>query len=200
MIPKTFARRTLRAVLAGAACTLALSLAACGGAGGGTSANSGGQGGPGAPAGASFNDADVMFAQMMIADHTMVGDMAKLATTRAANPRLKALARKMAASEGKTVKDLSGMLKGWGKPAKAEHPMEMPGMMTGKDMAKLKAMAGAGFDRMFTTMMITHHNGSIKMAREEQTNGASAKAKAMAGEMVKTQTAQVAQLKKISRR
>jgi uncharacterized protein (DUF305 family) len=70
--------------------------------------------------------------------------------------------------------------------------------MTDADMTNLKSMNGMNFDMMFAQMMIKHHNGSTQMARDEQSKGVSVEAKAMADAMIKTQTAQVTELKKFA--
>jgi uncharacterized protein (DUF305 family) len=49
---------------------------------------------------ATFNDADVMFAQMMIPHHEQAVDMAGLAPERASDPGIKELAAKIKAAKG----------------------------------------------------------------------------------------------------
>jgi uncharacterized protein (DUF305 family) len=61
----------------------------------------------------------------------------------------------------------------------------------------LKSMEGVEFDRMFIQMMISHHNGSMQLAMDQQKNGSNPEAKTMAGEMHTTQTDQVAKLQAI---
>jgi uncharacterized protein (DUF305 family) len=46
-------------------------------------------------------------------------------------------------------------------------------------------------------MMVAHHNGAIKMAQDEQANGKSADAKALAKNIADSQQAEVATLQKI---
>jgi uncharacterized protein (DUF305 family) len=73
----------------------------------------------------------------------------------------------------------------------------MAGMTSESDMKMLESMSGTEFDRMFIQMMITHHNGSMQMAMDQQSKGANPDAKTMAKDMHTTQTDQVAQLEKI---
>jgi len=61
-------------------------------------------------------------------------------------------------------------------------------------MTELNTASGTEFDRMFTRMMIEHHEGAIQMAREEHASGANADAKSLAATIEKTQTAEVAKL------
>jgi uncharacterized protein (DUF305 family) len=203
-----YMRRTFRFqrfVLSVAAVGTAVALAACGSqdAGGtgqsGDMANMPGMSQPAADANASFNDADVAFAQMMIPDHQMTEKMAKVAKKKASSKDLKDLAGQMVEGQSETVDMLQGWLKEWGKPATADMAgMQMPGAMTDKDMDMLESMNGMEFDMMFAEMMIKHHEGSMQMARDEQAKGASPEAKAMAADMLKEQQAQVKALQGIA--
>jgi uncharacterized protein (DUF305 family) len=94
--------RTLvrRATLAGATLTIALLLTACGDHdampgmqhGSGTTAAGTTAAGSASAGATAFNDADVMFAQMMIPHHQQAVQMAALADTRAADGEVKTLA------------------------------------------------------------------------------------------------------------
>jgi uncharacterized protein (DUF305 family) len=138
---------------------------------------------------ATFNDGDVMFAQMMVPHHRQAVEMAALADTRASDPQLKQLATQIKAAQDPEITTVSGWLTAWGKqvPAASGHDMGgmshgMPGMMSDGDMAKLKATSGKAFDKQFAQMMIDHHNGAIQMAGDEQANGTNPDAKALAAE------------------
>jgi uncharacterized protein (DUF305 family) len=195
--------------IAGVALVSALTVAACGGtdnhnmpgmAGGNSSA-------PATAGTATFNDADVAFAQGMIPHHQQAVEMATLAGTRAIDPEIKTLATQIKAAQQPEIDTLDGWLKAWGQPAAAAsgHNMPgmsgaMPGMMSDQDMTGLKAATGAAFDKQFATMMIGHHNGAITMARDEQAKGVSPEAKALAGKIINAQQAEVTQLQKITAR
>jgi uncharacterized protein (DUF305 family) len=204
-----------RLALAGVALVGSVLLAAgCGNSGGGHDMGNMGGGAMSASAGsnanASFNDADVMFAQMMIPHHKQAVEMATLADTQATDPQLKQLAAQIKSAQDPEITKMTGWLQAWGKPTTAPsgHSMGgassmpgmgggMPGMMSDADMTKLKAAKGKDFDRQFATMMIGHHNGAIQMARDEQTNGSSADAKALAKNIADSQQTEVATLQKI---
>lgn len=195
-----------RIVLSTTAVGAALILAACGSGDSAAGSQSGGMANmpasnqsAAADAQASFNDADVAFAQMMIPDHQMTAKMAEMAQEKAKTRELKSLAGQMLEGQSEVVSTLQGWLKAWDKPASSDMAgMEMPGAMSDKDMDMLKSMNGMEFDMMFADMMVKHHEGSIKMAKDEQAKGASAEAKALAADMVKAQQAEVAKLKKIA--
>ncbi|TMR37373.1 DUF305 domain-containing protein [Nonomuraea zeae] len=147
---------------------------------------------------ATFNDADVMFAQMMIPHHEQAVEMAELAPARATGPEIKELAAKIKAAQDPEIQTMKGWLTGWGKTA-PEDGMghDMPGIMSQEDMTKLKAAKGAEFDKLFTQQMIAHHNGAIEMARTEQSGGSNPEAKELAKSIETTQQAEVEQLQKI---
>ncbi|MFF0328709.1 DUF305 domain-containing protein [Nonomuraea angiospora] len=151
---------------------------------------------------AAFNDADVMFAQMMIPHHQQAVEMADLAGTRAADKEVKELAAKIKAAQDPEIQTMKGWLTAWGKPMPSEgmdHGMghDMPGMMSEDDMKKLEAAKGGAFDRQFAELMIAHHNGAIQMARTEQAQGSNAEAKELAKTIETAQQAEVAQLREI---
>ncbi|MEJ3742550.1 DUF305 domain-containing protein [Actinomycetes bacterium KLBMP 9797] len=196
-----------RFVFSGTAALATLVLAAgCGGGDDMGGMSHGGTVSPSAAAtpAASFNDADVRFAQMMIPHHQQAVEMATLAGSRASDPQVKQLAAQVKAAQDPEINTMTGWLTAWGQSTAAPgggHDMpgmsSMPGMMSDEEMAKLEATEGAEFDRMFTRMMIAHHNGAIQMAKDEQQKGASPEAKALAATIEKTQTEEVTKLEAI---
>jgi len=150
---------------------------------------------------ASFNDADVSFTQNMIAHHQQAVEMAGLAETRAAKPEIKKVAAAVKAAQQPQIDKLTGWLNAWGKPLVPAGGHggghAMPGMLSEQEMTKLKSAKGVDFDRQFARMMIAHHNGANDMAREVQAKGSNPEVKKLAGELEKTQTAEVQTLQKL---
>ncbi|MBB5084537.1 DUF305 domain-containing protein [Nonomuraea endophytica] len=156
---------------------------------------------PAAATSATFNDADVMFAQMMIPHHRQAVEMADLAVGRAADQEIKDLAAKIKAAQDPEIQTMQGWLQEWGKPLPTggmDHAM--PGIMSEDDMKKLAAAKGAAFDRMFAELMIAHHNGAIEMARTEQQQGADPEAKELAKAIETAQQTEVAQMRALLER
>ncbi|MEO3776687.1 DUF305 domain-containing protein [Micromonospora sp. B11E3] len=213
MRTRTTARR---AALAGVGLTAALALAACGSADDSGHPSSG-QGTPaatvssGAPASepTTFNDADVMFAQMMIPHHQQAVEMAELAETRAADAEVKSLAAQIKGAQDPEIATLTGWLAAWGRPLSAagsghghgappsSTAHDMPGMMSDADMTSLASATGTDFDRRFLTMMIAHHEGAISMAKDELAKGANQDAKALAQRIAASQQAEIDAMNKI---
>ena len=195
-------RTLVRRILLPFAATAVLALAAgCGGDDiGGMDPGSGAQTTASASgSSATFNDADVTFAQNMIVHHQQAVEMADLAATRAASGGIKTLATQIKAAQQPEIDKMTGWLTAWGKPtepAGGHGGHSMPGMMSTGDMDKLKAASGAAFDKQFAQMMIDHHNGAIEMAREVQKNGSNPDVKKLAADIEKTQQAEVTTLQK----
>ncbi|GAA4192567.1 DUF305 domain-containing protein [Streptosporangium oxazolinicum] len=150
--------------------------------------------------GASFNEADVTFTQMMIEHHRQAVEMAGLARTRSQDPEIKKLAAAIDKSQGAEITTMTGWLARWGKPATPSGGMQghdMPGMMTGEDMKRLDAARGREFDRMFLRMMITHHQGAIAMAETERARGSDPQAKELATTIEATQRAEIKRMRKL---
>ncbi|MGW6536908.1 DUF305 domain-containing protein [Streptomyces sp. NPDC055051] len=205
---RTFRNRIPRALgLTGAVAAAALLLAACGDEGGsmsgmdhdGRTASASATGAPfAAPSAAgSFNDADVMFAQMMIPHHEQALEMAKLADGRAEDAGVKRIVAAVRQAQDPEIQKMRAWLKGWGRPESAGAGHSMAGMMSEQDMKKLADAKGKDFDRAFAELMIAHHEGAVTMARDEQRDGRNAEAKALAGEVVRAQTSEITELRKI---
>jgi uncharacterized protein (DUF305 family) len=144
--------------------------------------------------------ADIRFVQMMIPHHEQALEMAALAPRQAASAKVKALAERIDAAQGAEISRMQSWLRQNGQSEQSPHhghgapapeTMRMPGMATPQQMAQLKAAAGTGFDRLFLTLMITHHQGALTMANEELTKGTAVLIQEMAQEVIVTQTAEI---------
>ena len=181
---------------------VAVLASACGGTSTGSTGATGSSG-----SAAGFNDADVTFVQSMIPHHTQAVTMATMAASHASSPAVKDLAAKIEAAQGPEIDTMTGWLKAWGKDSTAgssgmdgmggmtQGSSAMPGMMGDGQMKSLDAASGAAFDQMFLTMMMSHHQGAIEMAKTEQANGKNADAVALAKKIEADQTNELAQMK-----
>jgi uncharacterized protein (DUF305 family) len=189
-----------------AAPVLAATLAACGSADGKDSGGAmGGHSSAPAAAPAGHNAQDVMFAQMMIPHHRQAVDMAELAATRASQPKVKALAKAIQGAQDPEIQKMTGWLHNWGAEMPAGGGMAMGhggggGMMSDAEMNRLEKLSGPAFDAAFLKMMIKHHQGAVAMATTEQRGGAAADAKAMAGSIIGSQSAEIAQMRRLLNR
>lgn len=151
--------------------------------------------------GATFNDADVTFAQGMIPHHEQAIEMADIALdpSVAAGNNVKEIATRIQGAQDPEIELMKGWLASWGQPEMgdmADHDMtSMTGMMSAEDMDMLSSLAGSEFDRMWMQMMIEHHEGAIAMAEEVKTAGQNTDVALLADQIIAAQTAEIAEMK-----
>lgn len=155
---------------------------------------------------AEFADADVAFAHGMIPHHEQAVEMAQLAEGRAEDPRVLDLATRVEQAQQPEIDVLEGWLEEWGAEPAAEGGHDADhgaghggdtGMMSADDMAELEAAEGAEFDRRWLQMMTEHHLGAVDMARTEIADGRNEDAVAMAREIDRTQTGEIAEMEEL---
>ena len=151
---------------------------------------------------AGFNDADVTFASHMIPHHQQAVEMAELAETRAASQQVKDLATQIKNAQGPEIQQMTAWLEAWGQPMPSDMGGmdmggSMPGMMSEDEMSQLENATGAKFDRIFLTMMISHHEGAIEMANTEQADGKNQDAIDLAIQIEQAQTAEIATMREL---
>ncbi|QOV36964.1 DUF305 domain-containing protein [Streptomyces ferrugineus] len=206
--------RTLvrRAALATTATAAALVLAACGGDSGSASGEDTASGASAsssasADAAGAHNDQDVTFTQGMIPHHQQALQMAKMAATQASSAEVKDLASRIEKAQDPEIQTMSGWLKAWGEDVPSSMPGmdhggghsgdDMPGMMDTKDMDELMKASGKGFDTMFLTMMVEHHEGAVEMATTEKEKGEYGPATQLADAVITAQTAEIKEMNKL---
>lgn len=150
---------------------------------------------------ASFNDADVAFAQNMITHHQQAIEMASLALDPAsgASSEVTDLAQRIKAAQDPEVSMMSGWLDHWHEPmtmdSAAGHDMgsmhSAEGMMSSEDMDQLMRLSGAEFDRAWLQGMIEHHRGAITMAEQIKDEGDNPDVLALADQVITAQQAEV---------
>ena len=148
---------------------------------------------------AQFNDADVMFAQMMYPHHAQAVQMADMANGRTDNPDVLSLASAIAAAQQPEMDQMTAWLTEWGQPAPSADMGQMggmdhssgSGMMTTQDMDALRAASGPEFDRQWLTMMLAPHTGASEMAHPELADGTAPAAQALARTIVATQQQEI---------
>ncbi|MER6781617.1 MULTISPECIES: DUF305 domain-containing protein [unclassified Streptomyces] len=196
-----------RTALAATAVAAGLVLAACGS---GDIMNTAGAVPATAPASSEadrHNQADVTFAQGMIPHHRQAILMSDMVAANGASAEVKALAEKIKKAQAPEIETMSGWLKAWGEKVPTGISMDgmghgdddsgMPGMMDDQDVNRLGNTKGNAFDTMFLTMMIEHHEGAIDMAETEKQQGGYGPAKALADDIITSQTAEIAQMQQM---
>jgi len=150
------------------------------------------------PKGALYTEADVRFMQGMIAHHAQAIYMSRMASAHAANPRVVKLATKIDQSQIAEIRLMQDWLRRNGQVApdtSSWRTMQMPGMLTAEQLARLDVAQGAEFDRLFLTLMIQHHNGALKMVDDLFANSLNAQdvdVSVFANDVQTVQTAEIA--------
>ncbi len=130
--------------------------------------------------------------------------MSDMVAAHGTSPDVKALAEKIKKAQAPEIETMSGWLKAWGEKVPSGVSMDgmghgddsgMPGMMDDRDTDRLGNARGNAFDTMFLTMMIEHHEGAIAMAETEKQQGSYGPAKALAGDIITSQTAEITQMR-----
>jgi uncharacterized protein (DUF305 family) len=180
----------------------ALALAGCSGSEEPTSQDTSAvaESGSGSDEATAHNDADVMFAQMMIPHHEQAVEMADAVLAKdGTSPEVAELATEVKAAQAPEIEQLGQWLDAWGAERTSEHTGHagMSGMMSEEDMQALEAATAPESDRLFLEQMIAHHRGAVEMAQEEVETGSDANAVAMAQTIVETQSSEIAAMESL---
>ncbi|MEO1188178.1 MAG: DUF305 domain-containing protein [Pseudomonadota bacterium] len=121
----------------------------------------------------SYSLDDVRFMQDMIPHHQQAVEMAALVEERTNNQALVDIAGRIDASQADEIEFMQGWLAARGEDAPTAHSHhgthmshEMMGMATPAQMAELAAAQGTAFDRLFLSLMVTHHDGAVTMVED----------------------------------
>ncbi|MEP1124665.1 MAG: DUF305 domain-containing protein [Ilumatobacter sp.] len=149
----------------------------------------------------ALNDADIEFAQGMIAHHEQAIEMAEIALdpSRSASPEVSDLATRIQSAQEPEIDQMTTLLTDGGASITMDmsegHDMSsMDGMMTVEQMDALAVATGTEFDRMWLDMMIDHHEGAITQSETVQANGSNADALALAETIITTQQAEITEM------
>jgi len=153
-------------------------------------------------ANASYNAADVEFAQSMIPHHQQAVMMSQMAESAASTKRVRTLAGEIEAAQAPEIKQMRAWLAEWNVEetdagghmamGHGSDGMDMPGMMSTEQMSDLDSAKGSAFDEMFLTMMIEHHEGAVDMANAVKADGKDTDVRKLADAIIKGQTAEIA--------
>lgn len=119
----------------------------------------------------------------MIGHHQQAVDMTALVAARSRNAQLRVLAQRIVVSQADEIALMQQWLRRHGDggdtasrhvshetSGHAGHDMSgaamMPGMLSAREMAALRAARGARFDRLFLDGMIRHHGGALTMVEQ----------------------------------
>jgi uncharacterized protein (DUF305 family) len=154
--------------------------------------------------GVVLNDADIEFAQGMIAHHEQAVEMAEIALDPniGASAAVVDLATRIQAAQEPEIDQMTAWLTAAGEPVAMDlsdgHDMsDMDGMMSADDMDALAAATGADFDRTWTGMMIEHHQGAISQSETVKADGSNPDVLALADQIIAVQQAEIAEMQQL---
>jgi uncharacterized protein (DUF305 family) len=149
---------------------------------------------------------DRAFVREMVPHHKMAVEMAEMARMQAKHQRIKTLAKSIIDDQNAEIRELTAIrkrLKVTPLPSgHQEHEVMMRDADTlgvemdemGMDMDMDELDGARPFDRTFIDMMITHHQGAIRMARAELAKGTSEQLRKIARAIVSAQKREITQL------
>lgn len=145
---------------------------------------------------AAGNATDAAFIADMTAHHQGAIETAKVARNRGEHPQVRAMAGDVISAQQSEISvmghirdDMHAMgMDDGGHMGMSQHDM---GMDLDMDMLR----DAKPFDRAFIDMMVPHHEGAIRMAREELDKGKQPALHKMAKDIIAAQTREIAQMK-----
>jgi uncharacterized protein (DUF305 family) len=147
-----------------------------------------------------FNDTDVMFLQMGLAQIAEGDQVAALAEQRATAAEIRTLATELRAQWKTESGTMQRWLLGWQRPLTAD-----PGAgahaghgdlqtLRPADIAELRAARGRDFDRTALSLLLGHLHNCVETARMESTGGAYPPARSLATAMTQSRQATIARM------
>jgi len=123
----------------------------------------------------SYSPDDVSFMQNMIPHHAQAVEMAALVEGRTNYKELVDIAGRIDASQADEIKFMEDWLRDRGETVPSSENNygsshdghhQMDGMATPKQMKQLANSEGTEFDKLFLSLMITHHEGALTMVED----------------------------------
>jgi uncharacterized protein (DUF305 family) len=150
--------------------------------------------------GVGHNLLDVWFVQMMIPHHQQALELAVLASSRAGDPRIRAIAERITVAQGPEIAVLRSWLRQRGlTESSADHDDHGPasGMHPPEAIRALAATSGAAFDRSFVDLMSAHHRGAIQMCTRVLTGGTDDGIQRLATNIAADQQIEIARMREL---
>lgn len=162
---------------------------------------------PGGSSGAALSGgalADVLFVRGMIPHHAQALEMTGLVAERTGHETIRRLAGRIEVSQRDEIALMERWLERRGEalPAGHDHGPLMPGMLTEQELARLREVSGAEFDRLFLELMIGHHEGALVMVADLFADGGGQEPELfrIASHIDADQRAEIARMRTILRR
>ena len=144
---------------------------------------------------AEHNAADTIFAQRMIPHHEQAVEMSETILQKNDIPSsVTDLATRIKAAQAPEIETMTNWLKTWNESPTMGAGHNKDGMMGADDMKALEAAQGTEAAKLFLTQMITHHQGAVRMAQTETSQGQNADAIQLSKDIVTAQEAEIKEM------
>ncbi|MEO3810212.1 DUF305 domain-containing protein [Sphaerisporangium sp. B11E5] len=150
---------------------------------------------------AGFGPTDIAWVELMIPMTEQALRLAGLAGDRAADPAMRRLAGRIGDGQKAELVHLRRLLLMSGMPYTDPHQgHDMPGMATPGEFKVIERASGDVFGRLYTRTMRENLAQAAHVARGEQASGTHPEARALAGAVERSRTAQLAELERLTGR
>ena len=169
----------------------------------------------------SSDSVDAGFSRDMQAHHGQAVQMSTSVLETSVDPDVRTLARDIMLTQQQQAGQMHGWLKQWNLPQTSSNPpmawmttgdsgmagmghgstaapsgdVQMPGMASAEDLARLSAARGSEADRLYLQLMIPHHQGGVEMAQAAAATAADDDVRRLAQAIVDSQSAELAVLR-----
>jgi len=129
---------------------------------------------------AGFNDRDVLYAQLMLVHSRQAVELANLALEAGtgASDAVKVVATRIKIDHASEIERMTLLLRAWDEPLALPpnpEPLQLrTGILPSKHVDYITSLRADAFDQEYMQSMISHHEGSIDMARIEILKGQNA--------------------------
>ncbi|MEU4419030.1 DUF305 domain-containing protein [Actinoplanes sp. NPDC024001] len=154
-------------------------------------------------AGATFNDTDVMFLQMLVDNQEQGLEMVEIAAKRAQRPEIVELAQAVQATQKDEITMMKNWLTEWGKPTTVDKRVSLHADHGGlpstgeEEIESLRTIKDKKFETAFLNLFLAHQHNAIEVADLEIDKGGNELAKQFAERVKQSRADQVQQMLKL---
>ncbi|WP_328653706.1 DUF305 domain-containing protein [Micromonospora sp. NBC_00330] len=148
-----------------------------------------------APTGTAFNPTDIAWLQLTVAMTERLLPVLDLVPARTTDPAWRQTATRVATTRRADLDRARRLLADAAAPTTNPHEgHDMPGMATAQEMTALRAASGQPFHRLLAGHLRAHLAQSVRIASAEQQSGVQPATVALAADVVRSGTADLARL------
>ena len=140
------------------------------------------------------NGIDRAFVREMVPHHRSAVEMAALANQYSNRPEVKQLAQAITATQNAEIRQMQSLDRRFADAGVTRRSLDLSMHQMGMHMDPAGLRRARPFDRAFLDVMITHHEGAIRMAQVQLARGKNRTVKRMARAIVHAQTTEINQM------